>query len=101
MAKRPQPGEFGRMFEDAPLLRKVELFCFGSQKHALPWSQLTSLQLTRSSLDQLAEILTWTPNLVSLTVSRIYPPSSAPRISHYELRSLMSNISFEQQTYIL
>ncbi|KAJ7162359.1 hypothetical protein C8R46DRAFT_1222484 [Mycena filopes] len=66
-----EDGEFRDMFNDAPLLRTVYLRSFGSQEFALPWSQLTSLTLDNCSGDRLAQILSWTPNLVHLGLGTV------------------------------
>ncbi|KAJ7762600.1 hypothetical protein B0H16DRAFT_1529377 [Mycena metata] len=63
---------FGTMFQHAPLLRKVHLKEFGLQRFALPWSQLTSLHISHLGQD-LAEILSWTPNLVDLILGDADP----------------------------
>ncbi|KAJ6489626.1 hypothetical protein C8R47DRAFT_474380 [Mycena vitilis] len=89
MVKRPQPGEFGLMFEDAPLLRTVELSCFGSQKLALPWAQLTSLDLDRSTQAHLADILNWAPNIINLILRTIPRLHLVSPISHSGLRSII------------
>ncbi|KAJ7162318.1 hypothetical protein C8R46DRAFT_347619 [Mycena filopes] len=73
LASTPGTGAFGNMFNDAPLLRTVNLSGFGSQKSALPWCQLTSLTLDICSGDHFAQILGWTPNLVHLVIESLWP----------------------------
>ncbi|KAJ7718261.1 hypothetical protein B0H16DRAFT_1797713 [Mycena metata] len=65
---RPYESKLSTVFNDAPLLRKVELHNFGSQPFALPWAQLTSLNIGACTSNVLADTLRWTPALVNLRI---------------------------------
>ncbi|KAJ7137270.1 hypothetical protein C8R46DRAFT_613354 [Mycena filopes] len=69
---------FGTMFQNAPLLRTVQLSSFGSQPHALPWAQLTSLHVQESASRDLVDILGRTLNLVHLVINGVYMEPGAP-----------------------
>ncbi|KAJ7045289.1 hypothetical protein C8F04DRAFT_1068359 [Mycena alexandri] len=85
---RPHDGKLSAVFNDAPLLRKVHLSNFGSQPFALPWAQLTSLDVSNCYGTEVAEILGWTPALVNLNIGVIWSPiPPLPPLPH--LRSLV------------
>ncbi|KAJ7234532.1 hypothetical protein C8J57DRAFT_1380155 [Mycena rebaudengoi] len=66
-------------FSDAPQLREVHLINFTPPWIALPWDQLTHLELSGRSTAQCVEILRHTPDLkelrVDLTDSNVVPAS--------------------------
>ncbi|KAJ7162378.1 hypothetical protein C8R46DRAFT_1283238 [Mycena filopes] len=74
----PNDDAFGTMFQNAPLLRTVQLSSFGSQPHALPWAQLTSLHVQESTSRDLVDILGRTLNLVHLVINGVYMEPGAP-----------------------
>ncbi|KAJ7016523.1 hypothetical protein C8F04DRAFT_1281165 [Mycena alexandri] len=90
----PADGTVGTMFNHAPMLRNVHLSRFGSQRLALPWTQLTSLHIDSSRLHQLAETISWTPNLVELIVGDITEGGPLPHIPALpHLKSLIFTIT--------
>ncbi|KAJ7762648.1 hypothetical protein B0H16DRAFT_518433 [Mycena metata] len=96
-------GTLGTMFNDAPMLRSVHLSRFGSQKLALPWSQLTSLRIDHCRLDQFAEAISWTPNLVELIVGDIpegRPPPHIPALAHLKLLIFGVTLPYLQPTIL-